>query len=98
MKYVITENQNLFIRRIEMIDEFLMEALDVVGQDICDYTYPEYIQEIVWQLIDRESELHLPPSEYKNLEEFLLDNYKKLIKDTYDKDMNKCDDEWYDDL
>ena len=94
MKYVITENQNLFIRRIEMIDEFLMEALDVVGQDICDYTYPEYIQEIVWQLIDRENELHLPPSEYINLEEFLLDNYKKLIKDTYDKGINKCDDDW----
>ena len=54
MKYVITENQNLFIRRINMIDEFLTE--------------------------------------------FLLENYKKLIKDTYDKYINKCDDEWYDDL
>ena len=98
MKYVITENQNLFIRRINMIDEFLMEALDVLSQDICDYTYPDYIQEVVWQLIDRESELNLPPSEYENLEKFLLDNYKKLIKDTYDKYINKCDDEWYDDL
>lgn len=94
MKYVITENQNLFIRRINMIDEFLMEALDVVGQDICDYTYPDYIQEIVWQLIDRENELHLPPSEYKNLEKFLLDNYKKLIKYTYVKGINKCEDDW----
>jgi hypothetical protein len=27
MKYIITENQNSFIRRIEMINEFLMEAL-----------------------------------------------------------------------
>lgn len=76
-----------------MIDEFLMEALDVLGQDICEYTYPDYIQEVVWQLIDRESELHLPPFEYKNLENFLLDNYGKLIKKTYIKDMDKCDDD-----
>ncbi len=48
MKYIITESQSSFIRRYEILDRLVIQAIEVVQEqdDICDYSFKDFLEEI----------------------------------------------------
>jgi hypothetical protein len=81
MKIIITESQNLFLRRrLNQIDELVSIAMKQVNPE--DYNYHDYVEEIAWQVADSYR------SEFGegNLEEtldFVREKYWKIIEDYY---------------
>ena len=47
MKVVITESQFNFLRRYEILDRLVIQAIEVVQEqdDICDYSFKDFIEE-----------------------------------------------------
>jgi hypothetical protein len=80
MKIIITEKQNLFLRRrLEQIDEFVKLALKRVPTT--DYSYHEYVDEIVWYVID---ELGIyTMDEMELIGDYIRETYWKLIEEVY---------------
>ena len=81
MKIIITEQQNLFLRRrLEEIDEFVKLALKRVPPD--GYDYHDYVEEIAWQVAD-EYDRKLGQGELELILDYVRENYWKLIEDMY---------------
>jgi len=81
MKIIITEQQNLFLRRrLEQIDEFVKLALKRVAPD--GYDYHDYVEEIAWQVAD-EYDGKLGQGELELILDYVRENYWKLIEDMY---------------
>jgi len=80
MKIIITEQQNLFLRRrLEQIDEFVKLALKRVPTS--GYSYHEYVNEIVWSVIDEFGKYTM--DEMESIGDYIRDNYWKQIEDVY---------------
>jgi len=58
MKIIITESQSSFIRRYEILDRLVIQAIEVVQEqdDICDYSFRNFLEEIEWQVSDEKDE------------------------------------------
>ncbi len=80
MKIIITEQQNLFLRRrLEQIDEFVKLALKRVPTS--GYSYHEYVDEIVWYVIDELGKYTM--DEMEAIGDYIRETYWKLIEKVY---------------
>ena len=61
MKIILTENQIEFIRRYKKIKDLVDEGIDVLSndEDVCGYTYSDFIEEICWQVSDHLEDLNM---------------------------------------
>ena len=84
MKFLITENQSLYLRRrLVQIEDYLNQALVYV--DKSDYNFNDYYEEIIWQVIDRlkdettkghmtETYKYVAEKYYKKIRKYYYDN------------------------
>lgn len=81
MKIIITENQIEFIRRYKKIKELVDEGIDVLSndEDVCGYTYSNFIEEVCWQVSDNMKYLNLPTNTVG-----MIENVHKWVKDNFD--------------
>ena len=76
MKIIITEQQNLFLRRrLEQIDEFVKLALKRVPTS--GYSYHEYVNEIVWYVIDEFGKYTM--YEMESIGDYIRETYWKYV-------------------
>jgi hypothetical protein len=81
MKIIITETQSLFLkRRLLGIDEFVKLSLKHINPE--EYIYDDYLDEIVWQVLDKYDEMY-NSEQFNNIEEYVRDKYSKTIKSYY---------------
>lgn len=79
MKIIITETQNLFLkRRLEEIDNLVKLALRRVNPE--EYNYNDYVEEIVWQVLDEYTE---SGGVLNIVAQYVRDTYRKEIKTYY---------------
>lgn len=81
MKIILTENQIEFIRRYKKIKELVDEGIDVLSndEDVCGYTYSDFIEEICWQVSDKMEHLNLPTDTVG-----MIENVHKWVKVNFD--------------
>ena len=81
MKIIITETQSLFLkRRLVGIDKFVKLSLNHINPE--EYIYDDYLDEIVWQVLDKYNEMY-DPEQFNSIEEYVRDKYSKTIKSYY---------------
>jgi hypothetical protein len=58
---IVTESQIELSRRYEKLIELVDNGIDVLSQDedLCSYTYSEFIEEVCWQVTDKIDQLNL---------------------------------------
>ncbi len=80
MKIILTEDQIEFIRRYKKIKELVDEGIDVLSNDeeVCGYTYSEFIEEICWQVSDKIGHLNLPTDTVG-----MIDNVHKWVRNYF---------------
>ena len=86
MKIIITESQLEFIRRYKVLDGLVSEAIEYVsGQDdICDYSFKDFFEEVKWQVSDKYEMLDLPKDlDPEIVQDWVSDNFYGQIKDFY---------------
>tara|TARA_R110000868_G_scaffold84_16_gene948 strand:- start:1852 stop:2178 length:327 start_codon:yes stop_codon:yes gene_type:complete len=83
MRYVITESQLDLIRRYDILKNLIDESFDVITQqdDICGYTFYDFIQEVKWQVSDHSEELKIGKVSY--LHSLIELNFYEEIKEFY---------------
>ncbi len=103
MKILINENQLELVRRYEKLIVLVNNGIDVLNQseDLCDYTYGDFIEEVCWQVSDNMDELNLSTEEVGAIEKVhqWVRNYLGLhIREEFDRiiDEHNCD-EGFDD-
>lgn len=108
MKIIITENQVEFIRRYKKIKELVDNGIDVIQQevnwgdeDMCGYTYSEFIEEVCWQVSDKMEDLNMDTETVGTIEKihkWVTDNFDEYIRKEFDRliDEHNCD-EGFDD-
>ena len=97
MKVVITESQSNFLRRYEILDNLVIQAIEVVQEqdDICDYTFKDFIEEIKWQVSDNKDE-HKLGDDIDFLHDLIEKHFYKQIKDYYDNEITpRCEEDDY---
>ena len=81
MKIIITETQSMFLkRRLGGIDEYVKLVLKHINPE--EYIYDDYLDEIVWQVLDKYDEMS-DSEQFNNIEEYVRDKYSKIIKSYY---------------
>jgi hypothetical protein len=70
MKIIITESQNEIIRRYNQLKELVSNGIDVIQQDedMCGYTYSDFIEEVCWQVSDKLEDLSMDTETVKTIE------------------------------
>jgi hypothetical protein len=70
MKIIINENQLELVRRYEKLIELVDNGIDVlsIDEDLCGYTYSEFIEEVCWQVTDKIERLNLSTEEVDVIE------------------------------
>ena len=108
MKIIITENQVEFIRRYKKIKDLVDNGIDVIQQevnwgdeDMCGYTYSEFIEEVCWQVSDKMEDLNMDTETVGTIEKihkWVRDNFGQHIREEFDRliDEHNCD-EGFDD-
>ena len=90
MKYIITERQfkllnegisPFILRRVEDIDNFVNDAITETDPD--DYNLDEYVDEIVYTVVDKFGQ-NISPEKVNELEEYILKKYSNEIEEYYD--------------
>ena len=105
MKIIINENQLELVRRYEKLIELVNNGIDVLNQnndlneDLCDYTYNDFIEEVCWQVSDNMDQLNLSPETVGTIEKVhgWVRNYLGLyIREEYDRiiDEHNCSEFW----
>jgi hypothetical protein len=109
MKIILTENQIEFIRRYKKIKELVDNGIDVIQQevnwgdeDMCGYTYSEFIEEVCWQVSDKMEDLNMDTETVGTIEKihkWVRDNFGQHIREEFDRliDEHNCD-EGFDDV
>ena len=86
MKIIITESQLEFIRRYKVLDGLVSEAIEFVSSqdDVCDYSFKDFFEEIKWQVSDNYEMLDLPKDlDPAIVQDWVSDNFYGQIKDFY---------------
>ena len=91
MKYIITENQQSFIRRYSQLKELIDEGIDVLSQDddLCGYAFSDFLEEICWQVSDKINSLHLPDDYIGEVHRWVRFNFTTYVREEFDKLMSK---------
>jgi hypothetical protein len=91
MKIIITENQRSFIRRYSQLKELIDEGIDVLSQDddICSYSFSDFLSEVSWQVSDKVNSLNLPDNYIGEVHRWVRFNFTTYIREEFDKLMNK---------
>ena len=106
MKIILTENQIEFIRRYKKIKELVDEGIDVLSndEDVCGYTYSDFIEEICWQVSDHLEDLNMETETVGTIEKvhrWVRNNFVEHIRKEFDRviDNLKCSERFddYDD-
>ena len=87
MKYIITENQRSFIRRYSQLKELIDEGIDVLSQDddICSYSFSDFLSEVSWQVSDKVNSLNLPDNYIGEVHRWVRFNFTTYIREEFDK-------------
>lgn len=90
MKIILTETQLSLIRRISKLKELVEEGIDVLDQqeDLCDYTYSDFIQEVCWQVSDNMDELGMDTESFNSIDiihKWVVDNFNQYIRERFDE-------------
>ena len=96
MKYLITESQSNFLRRYEILDRLVIQAIEVVQEqdDICDYSFRDFLEEIKWQVSDKKDE-HKLGDDIDFLHDLIGKHFYDQIKDYYDTEITpRCEEEY----
>ena len=96
MKIIITESQSSFLRRYEILDRLVIQAIEVVQEqdDICDYSFRDFLEEIKWQVSDKKDE-HKLGDDIDFLHDLIGKHFYKQIKDYYDSEITpRCEEEY----
>jgi hypothetical protein len=86
MKIVITEAQHKLIRRFKALDGLVSAAIEFVSSqdDVCDYSFSDFFEEIKWQVSDKYEMLDLPKDlDPGIIQDWVSDNFHDQIKDFY---------------
>ena len=86
MKIIITESQLEFIRRYKVLDGLVSEAIEFVSSqdDVCEYSFRDFFEEIKWQVSDNYEMLDLPKDlDPAIVQDWVSDNFYGQIKDFY---------------
>ena len=79
MKIIITEEQSLYLRRrnkeIYDLVEYAIEYIDAT-----EYNYPDYLEEIAWQVFGRMASDDRKEQNIKDILEYVRENYGEEIK------------------
>ena len=105
MKIIINENQLELVRRYEKLIELVNNGINVLSQnndlneDLCDYTYSDFIEEVCWQVSDNMDQLNLSTETVGAIEKVhrWVRNYLGLyIREEYDRiiDEQNCSEFW----
>ena len=101
MKIIITESQLEFIRRYKVLDGLVSEAIEFVSSqdDICDYSFKDFFEEVKWQVSDNYEMLDLPKDlDPAIVQDWVSDNFYGQIKDFYVAYVEPdCEDEYNND-
>lgn len=110
-KYLITENQNTFLRRVrilkDLLDVGIYNIIESEGNNLCDWNYYDIKEELVWQIYDNVNEYdfgNMTTDHIHNLiKEYFIDDIEKALDDIQDllcKDKSKYedDDDYYSSL
>jgi hypothetical protein len=93
MKYIITENQQSFVRRYGILKELIDEGVDVLSQDddFCVYDWFEFLEEVCWQVSDKVDLLHITDTnnDIRIVHRWVRDNFTPYIQKKYNKLRNK---------
>ena len=97
MKIILTENQIEFIRRYKKIKDLVDEGIDVLSndEDVCGYTYSDFIEEICWQVSDHLEDLNMETETVGTIEKvhrWVRNNFVEHIRKEFDRviDNLKC--------
>lgn len=99
MKVVITESQFNFLRRYEILDRLVIQGIEVVQEqdDICDYSFKDFLEEIKWQVSDKKEE-HKLGDDIDFIHDLIEKHFYKKIKDYYDvKITPRCEEDYNND-
>jgi hypothetical protein len=93
MKIILTENQIEFVRRYKKIKELVDEGIDVLSndEDVCGYTYGNFIEEVCWQVSDKMEYLNLPTDTVgmiDNVHKWVRNNFSEHIRKEFDRIIN----------
>jgi len=81
-KYIITEEQDLRLRRrLEIINQSLEEIFSYV--DPKEYNFHDYVEEVLWNIIDRFVDQGESYKFAEELAEFVRENMWKKIESFY---------------
>lgn len=93
MRYIITENQQSFIRRYSLLKELIDEGIDVLSQDddLCGYSFSGFLSEVSWQVSDKINSLHLPDNYIGEVHRWVRFNFTTYVREEFDKLMSEYD-------
>jgi hypothetical protein len=98
MKIVITESQLEFIRRYKVLDGLVSAVIELVSSqdDVCDYSFSDFFEEIKWQVSDKYEMLDLPKDlDPGIIQDWVSDNFYDQIKNYYDVEITpRCEEEY----
>ena len=86
MKIIITESQHNLIRRYKVLDGLVSQAIEFVSSqdDVCDYSFGDFFEEIKWQVSDNYEMLDLPKDlDPAIVQDWVSDNFYDQIKNFY---------------
>ena len=86
MKIIITESQHNLIRRFKVLDGLVSQAIEFVSSqdDVCDYSFNDFFEEIQWQVSDKYEMLDLPKDlDPAIVQDWVSDNFYDQIKNFY---------------
>jgi len=84
VKIIITEEQSLYLRRRNKeIYDLVKYAIEYV--DATEYNYPDYLEEIAWQVFGRMSSDDRKEQNIKDILEYVRENYGEEIKSYHTK-------------
>ena len=108
-KKQLNESNNMaFLRRKEIIKDLIDVGIEVIrdNDDVCDYTFSEFLTEVSWQVSDNSDELGIESNNTniplihswvrRNFSQYIKDEYLKLIdsEGCNDYDEDEIDDDY----
>jgi hypothetical protein len=101
MNYLITESQFDLIRRYDTLKQLVNDACETVTDqdDISDYTFNDFLEEVKWQVSDESEDLKLGDIDYLHnlIEKHFYGQIKKFYNSVQSPDDDEDDDDYYSD-
>ena len=89
MKIIITENQVEFIRRYNQLKELVDNGIALLSQsdDLCDYTFSDFLEEVCWQVSDNMEYLNMTTKNagvIREVHKWVRNNFSQYIRQEFD--------------